>query len=264
MPSTPWGIMETISITFETIFDLLRRERSREELQKLSPSFYLDVMHYIREKKMFLEAKPQRLDFFSGTEREKMQQQLMNIKKMIREFYDKRESKILKMAVIKAMTNSSLIDTSCLLDEERQLYEDFVFLCTKYRQGIVVNLLEGMPPEISGAKLPSMPGEFAQPEPFPQPNNFSQPQVITSFDSIPQPSTDTGAIQPQEATVSAQTSPEQSKTKMVRFVNPVPQFVGKELELYGPFDEDDMANLPEEIADILVKKGRAEEMQNDS
>jgi hypothetical protein len=37
----------------------------------------------------------------------------------------------------------------------------------------------------------------------------------------------------------------------------VEQFVGKELELYGPFEPDSSAELPKEIADILVNKGSA-------
>ena len=52
-------------------------------------------------------------------------------------------------------------------------------------------------------------------------------------------------------------------TKLVRFVHAVPKFVGKELEEYGPFEEDDIANLPNEIADVLMLKGRAEEIRED-
>ena len=44
----------------------------------------------------------------------------------------------------------------------------------------------------------------------------------------------------------------------VRFLSPVPRFLGPKLEEYGPFDEEDVANLPSIIVDILVEKGRAE------
>jgi len=49
-------------------------------------------------------------------------------------------------------------------------------------------------------------------------------------------------------------------TKLVRFLHPVPKFVGRELEVYGPFEREDIANLPKEIAEVLIIKGRAEEM----
>ena len=52
-------------------------------------------------------------------------------------------------------------------------------------------------------------------------------------------------------------------TKLVRFLSAVPKFVGKELEEYGPFEEEDIASLPIEIADVLVNKERAEEITED-
>ena len=41
----------------------------------------------------------------------------------------------------------------------------------------------------------------------------------------------------------------------------MPKFVGRDLEVYGPFEEEDIANLPGEIADILILKNRAEEIK---
>jgi len=52
-------------------------------------------------------------------------------------------------------------------------------------------------------------------------------------------------------------------TKTVRFLSAVPKFVGRELEEYGPFFAEDIASLPAVIADILVKKGRAEEISEE-
>jgi hypothetical protein len=37
-----------------------------------------------------------------------------------------------------------------------------------------------------------------------------------------------------------------------------PKFVGRENEVFGPFEANQEAELPSEIANILVKKGRAE------
>ena len=51
--------------------------------------------------------------------------------------------------------------------------------------------------------------------------------------------------------------------RLVRFVHPVPKFVGPELEEYGPFDEEDIASLPAEVADVIIGKGRAEEIREE-
>jgi hypothetical protein len=51
--------------------------------------------------------------------------------------------------------------------------------------------------------------------------------------------------------------------KYVKFTHPVEQFVGKELELYGPFQPDQKEKLPAEIADILIEKGSAIEVEQE-
>ena len=51
----------------------------------------------------------------------------------------------------------------------------------------------------------------------------------------------------------------EDKIKIVKFLDKIEQFVGKELELYGPFDKNDEAKLPRELADVLIKQGKAVE-----
>ena len=53
---------------------------------------------------------------------------------------------------------------------------------------------------------------------------------------------------------------EEPKIKTVKFKENIEQFVGKNLEVYGPFSQDDEAKLPSEIAQILVKQGKVEEV----
>ena len=43
----------------------------------------------------------------------------------------------------------------------------------------------------------------------------------------------------------------------------MPKFVGPELEEYGPFEEEDIANLPAEIADVLISKAKADEIKEE-
>ena len=57
---------------------------------------------------------------------------------------------------------------------------------------------------------------------------------------------------------------EKGKNKIIRFLHAVPRFVGPELELYGPFEADEIATLPEEIVRVLIEKNRAEEIKDGS
>ena len=51
------------------------------------------------------------------------------------------------------------------------------------------------------------------------------------------------------------------ETKLVRFLHSIPKFIGDDLNIYGPFEAEDISNLPEKVADVLVDKKRAEEFK---
>ncbi len=187
-----------VTITYETLFDILRREKSRDELQKLSPGFYRDVAHYLDEKlKVSHEQSP--LDDNAL--------KILNIKKMIRELHDRREKKILLMAMDRARTGSNLAPTDGMLPEELEMYDEMTTLIQKFRTGILSRLLAAQ-----------------------------QPLVPT--------------IQ--------KTTTDKQKNITLLFKEAVPKFLGRNLETYGPFNVDEIANLPEEIGHLLVKQGKAE------
>ena len=71
--------------------------------------------------------------------------------------------------------------------------------------------------------------------------------------SAPQKSKDSG--EPIE------TTHEQKSVKKIKITQPVEQFVGSELEIYGPYKEEDIAEVPTEIAEILIGKGSAEKVE---
>ncbi|MBW2978339.1 hypothetical protein KY331_05830 [Candidatus Woesearchaeota archaeon] len=210
-----------INITYETLHELLRREKNREEIQKLEVGFLNDVADYLKEKIELGLQQRNKKDLFAAEETRKAELQLANIKKILRELYEKREKKILHMAIDASRSTTSLIDTANLLKEEKRIFDELVDLLNKYRKGVLYHLMEGMNPSIKE--------EVPKSEPEPKP-----------------------VEEPKEKKV----------TKLIRFVTAVPKFVGQDLEVYGPFEENDMANLPTKIADVLVGKSRAEEMND--
>ena len=200
------------------MFDIIKREKDRTELQKLDNTFFNDVVNYIKEKKKITSNE----SLFSSDEKKKVQIQIKNIRRLLKDLYDKREKKIINMALDKSRTKSDVIDISALLIEEKILFEYLVTLFNKFRAGILYNLL-----------------------------NVSIPAIEKDIENVKEKEVD-GKIVKDEI---------KKDTKLVRFVNAVPKFVGKELEEYGPFEEDDIANLPNEIADVLINKDRVEEIK---
>ncbi|MBW3004796.1 hypothetical protein KY310_03110 [Candidatus Woesearchaeota archaeon] len=216
-----------IKITYETLYEILRREKSKDELQKLDESFFRDVLEYLQEKTRIVQEAAGKFDMFSVEERENTQIQLNNVRRILKEIYERREKKIIEMAVNKSKTNSSIIDTTNLLAKEHELYNETVKTLDCFRKDILLSLLELKTPEIKQS-VPE------PPEPVPEPP--------TPGPAPPEPVPEPG--------------PSSDKIK-VKFLQKVEQFVGTELELYGPFEPETTAELPKEIADILVNKGSA-------
>jgi DNA replication initiation complex subunit (GINS family) len=221
-----------IRITYETLYEVLRREKSKDELQKLDESFFRDVLEYLQEKTRIVQEAAGKFDMFSVEERENTQIQLNNVRRILKELYERREKKIIDMALNKSKTNSNIIDTTNLLAKEHELYNETVGILDSFRKDILLRLLELKAPEIkqldSGTVQAGPVPEPPAPEPAPPPVPAPVPEPEPASDMI-----------------------------KVKFLQKVEQFVGKELELYGPFEPDSSAELPKEIADILVNKGSA-------
>lgn len=203
-----------VAITFETLFEILRREKSKEELQKLDDSFYADVLAYLEEKYRILRETEGKTDLFSIAERDETAVLLQSIRKVVRDIYDKREKKLVDIALNKAKTGSGIIDTSTLLPEEQEYFKAVQALLAKYREDILNSVLS--------LKRPLLLAQESQEKPLQQ-----QPQSVT---------------------------------KCLKFLQPVSAFVGKELEEYGPFNAEDKAYLPSEIAEVLIAEGKATEL----
>ena len=230
-----------IKITYETLYEILRREKSKDELQKLDESFFRDVLDYLKEKASIVQEAAGKFDMFSVEEKESTQNQLNNVRRILKEIYEKREKKIIEMALNKSKTNSNIIDTTNLLAKEHELYNKTVSTLDSFRKNILLTLLEMKPPEITHQSPPEPVPEPPTPEPQPPvPEPIPEPPAPEPVPPVPEP------------------APEPASDKLkVKFLQKVEQFVGKELELYGPFEPETTAELPKEIADILVNKGSA-------
>ena len=161
------------------------------------------------KEKIFAAKKP------SSGDKKKVETQIKNIKRILNEFYERREKKIINLAVDKSRIDSN-VDESNLLKKEKELFDSLVNTLNKSRKDILFNVISPETTEIEDRSI-------------------KEPEKIIK-------------------------EKEKKDTKLVRILNAVPKFVGKELEEYGPFEEEDIASLPNEIAQVLINKGRAEEI----
>jgi DNA replication factor GINS len=206
--------MSDLAISYDLLFDILRYEKSREDLQALDKDFFKKVVEYLKQKDASI------LGVNTPTsERELARIQVNNIKKILQEIYDRREKKIINLALYRVKTGSEMINTNVLLEEERIMFDNLFLLFSKYKSSILDNMLNH--------KLP-----FA--------DNMDTPTSEKKHETIIDP----------EQIIS------------IRFIKPVPRFLGPELDTYGPFEEQDIASMPYKIASILISKNHAEQIRS--
>ncbi len=191
--------MEPTNLTYESLYDILRRERTRQDLQKLNNNFYDEVNNYIKDKINALESQRQKSSIFAQKEIEKTEKQLDNAKKIIKEIYEKRESKIMQLALSFSKTKE-VHEMHELLPEEKIIFDKIINILRENKENVLDITLNGKPKGIK-------------------------------------------------------TEPE---TRLIRFVQAVPKFIGDDDKEYGPFEEEYIGLLPAKTAEILINNKRAE------
>jgi DNA replication initiation complex subunit (GINS family) len=239
---------DSIAITYETLYEILRAEKNKEELCELDETFYKNVLDYIKEKSRILQEASAKNDIFSVDEHDTTQLQVQNIKKIIKEIYERREKKIIDIALNKSRTNSDIIDTANLLHPEQKFFETLTDLLDKFRLGILSQILALKQPNLD-LECPMKTEELPK-EPEPQ-----EPENKENTAEAEQPKPEL-VSEPQKTESEIKQEPEKN-IKKIKIIKPVEQFVGKELEMYGPYNDGDTAELPTEIADILIEKESA-------
>ena len=230
--------MADIKITLETLYDILRNEKKREDLQKLESTFFLDVVSYLREKKILLESKQDSDELFAAGERDKLDYELRSIKRILKEIYEKREKKIIDIALNKSRTRSDIIDTSAMLIEEKEFYKHITDHFDTYRKGILGNLFKCELPAISQSEK----------------KDFNIQKAPTLQEQHREENEDTveDATEDEPASVDGKTR--------IKFTHPMPSFVWKDMKVYGPFDAGEEIDIFPEVANLIVRKGRAEKV----
>ncbi len=244
-----------IALTYEAVFDLVVREKGRDDLQSLHPSFFTDLVNYLGEKRSMMS-------LLSAEEKEKAARQLQNINRLIKELYERREKKIISFALARSRAGADIVDTSVLLAEEKSFFDSMVNQMDLFRDTVLNNLLAAKTPNLSqhsqrdehyrqsGAETLAAASRIISEQPTSaiSGTNFSMASQAATQQTSPKGSEETPALQEGQAIT------------RVRSQRPLPRSVGRELEGYGPFDQEDIANLPREIAEVLITKGRAEEI----
>ena len=121
-----------------------------------------------------------------------------------------------------------------MLREEREWYQDLLQTMDHYRGSILLRLFNGELPKVmaGSVKATSSEEDIAPAVKNPVKHN---------------------------STITTPEQQEQDRTK-IRFIRPTPCFIWKDMKKYGPYDSGEETEIYPEVADLLVRKGRAEKV----
>jgi len=237
--------MDNIKITLETLYDFLRNEKKKEDLQKLEPTFFVDVLNYLKEKKSLLGIKYDEEELFAAGEREKIEYELRSIKRILKLLYEKREKKIIDIALNRSRTGSDIIDTSSMLKEEKEFYNKILDTLDVFRRSVLLNLFKGEIPSIEPSEDTSL---------------KTKKKLIMAELEVSSGGRFADSLESEEAGGRKAKQEEKSEKTTIKFVHPMPSFVWKDMKVYGPYDKGEEVDIFPEVAELLVRKGRAEKV----
>ncbi|MGV8152411.1 MAG: hypothetical protein ACP5OG_04975 [Candidatus Nanoarchaeia archaeon] len=186
-------------ITYNELYDALRKERYSEQLQPLPKSFIKEVAAYLKDKK---EIANKDVDDFSEAV-VKTKKQYENSLAIFKELMLRRKKKMLEMAFVATETGISKRDFENMFAPEKEAFDEILKALEKSDKKINEILKEK----------------------------------------------DTGEVQ--------------KLNKMVVFVEDTDEFLDLEGNVIGPFKKGDVANVPQEIAGILIIDKKAEAITDD-
>lgn len=218
--------MSDEALTFSELRKIQKTERRQEELSELDQNFFLKVRDYLERKK----------------EIDENSREYKNAKRVFRKILSLREDKIVKNARLSLKSNIQASELN-MLPREEELFRDMKTQFNQHRDR-VEEVTEGQAVETE--------------------NNSSETQIGESEESSePEPMEETEVSQEEqeedEEDYEEEYNPEEGY-EIVEITSEVPEFMGTDLEAYGPFEEGEEAEIPEDNAEILVNRGNAEQL----
>lgn len=136
-----------VIITYESLYDILRREKYRGELQNLDENFIKDVQSYLKEKAAILASQEKKSSIFASVEVEKTRTQLKNIKRILKELFELREHKITKQALMQSRMEENL-ENDTLLGGEKKLFQELARIIRDFREENFSRIFDEQPKEL--------------------------------------------------------------------------------------------------------------------
>ena len=218
--------MSENAITFSELRKTQKEERRTDELKQLDDNFFIKVGDYLDRKKDVSEDN----------------REYKNAKRVFRKILSLREDKIVKNARLSLKSNIKASELN-MLPREQELFRKMKQQFNHHRDQIqeITNEHKG---KTTQERKEQIQDEGTQIE---EPKNTEQKEEETNQE------------EEKEDCEEDESNPEEGY-EIVEITSEVPEFMGTDLEAYGPFEEGEQAEIPEDNAEILVNRGNAEQL----
>ncbi len=219
--------MSDEALTFSELRKIQKTERRQDDLSDLEQNFFLKVRDYLERKK----------------EIDEKSREYKNAKRVFRKILSLREDKIVKNARLSLKSNIQTSELN-MLPREEELFREMKQNFNEHRDR-VEEVTDG------SAKETSRTGGKAEAEIEDDKNLVSEDDAFEE--------------EQKEDTKEVENTEESGKEaengyEIVEITSEVPEFMGTDLEAYGPYEEGEEAEIPEDNAEILVNRGNAEKV----
>ncbi len=120
---------EEALFNFETLFETYQRQKQSNDLLPLTEDFFTKVKAYLQAKKEMLQKSKKSRDLYESKIKE-----IKNIKKLLKDFYELRERRIIQRAQFTVASSLELMDTTNMLPYEEELYHSIIDHLQKTRK----------------------------------------------------------------------------------------------------------------------------------
>jgi len=228
-----------VDFSFEDIHELLRSEKYSSDLQPLSDEQLAQINKYLESKRLLLQ-KQRDSTLFENNPDDKLRDEVENANRALKDFYDRREKKIITRAIFTARSLSKLRDTTNMLKAEEMIYDNLV----RILKNSWINFFSNFDNRLKEC------------------NNVPKSEVLSNDKAK---SSDSASHTPYEKplnNVSGEISINmQSILLRLQFTDEIPELLDSELRRWGPFTKDQTAELPAELANLLLKQSKATEVK---
>jgi len=213
------------ALTFNDLRKIQKNESKAVELTDLDDNFILKAQEYLERKKESSESR-----------------EYKSSRRIFRKIIAQREKKIVKNAQLSLRSNIKASELP-LLPREQELFRETKKIFEEHRDRIKDTATGHAATNVETSL------ESEKPDIVSEENN-SEEELEEKED------------EPESESVELEEKDDQLEDgyDKVKIVTHVPEFMGTDLEAYGPYEEGDSPVLPEDNAEILINRGNAEEI----